>query len=308
MKKYFALLCLITPLLGGCVASSDEFNTFKIKLLNLETLTQQQEVQLSALEKRINEVEKRLDEVEKKVSQEIAQKFLQSQSKILADIEETRKEVATLQGKIDEMTFQQEGERKSQIKTIEDLKARIEALELRIKELEKANTEKSSNQTSQEQTQTPSQMEKPTPLKEQETQKTENTTISSFSKETLSEEDLYQRAYSLYSKGDLKGARSLWELYLTRFPKGKWVGQTYFYIGETYFREKDYESAILSYQKLIEMPGPNPLKPKAMLRQADAFLALKDKRAAQVLYKKIIQTYPASPEAKEAEKKLKGMR
>ncbi|MFN4131919.1 MAG: tetratricopeptide repeat protein, partial [Caldimicrobium sp.] len=286
MKKYFALLCLITPLLTGCVASSDEFNTFKIKLLNLETQTQQQEAQLFALEKRINEVEKRIDEVEKKVSQEIAQKFLQSQSKILADIEETRKEVATLQGKVDEMTFQQEGERKSQIKTIEDIKARIEALELRIKELEKANTEKSSNQTSQEQTQTPSQIEKPTPLKEQETQKTENKTLSPSSKETLSEEDFYQRAYSLYIKGDLKGARSLWELYLTRFPKGKWVGQTYFYIGETYFREKDYESAILYYQKLIEMPGPNPLKPKAMLRQAEAFLALKDKKAAQVLYKK----------------------
>ncbi|MFN4132694.1 MAG: tetratricopeptide repeat protein [Caldimicrobium sp.] len=45
-----------------------------------------------------------------------------------------------------------------------------------------------------------------------------------------------------------------------------------------------------------------------MLRQAEAFLALKDKKAAQVLYKKIIQTYPGSSEAKEAEKKLKGMK
>lgn len=303
MKKYFVILGLITPLLAGCVASNDEFSTFKIKLLNLETQTQQQEARILALEKKI-------EEVEKIVKEEISQKFLQAQSKILADIEETRKEVANLQGKIDEMTFQQEGEKKSLIKTLEDLKTRIDTLELKIKELEKSSIEKSSNQTSNSHglTQTTPHTEKTFPSKEEELQKSENKNATLSTKETIKEEDLYQMAYSLYSKGDFKGARKVWEDYLKSFPKGKWVGQSYFYIGETYFKEKDYESAILSYQKLIEIPGPNPFKPKAMLRQAESFLALKDKKAAQILYKKIIQSYPGTPEAKEAEKKLKEIR
>lgn len=61
-------------------------------------------------------------------------------------------------------------------------------------------------------------------------------------------------------------------------------------------------------KKLIELPGPNPLKAKAMLRQGDAFLALKDKKAAQILFKKVIQNYPGTEEAKEAQKKIKELK
>ena len=298
MKKHLLWIGFFSLLLGGCLASNDEINTLKIKLLNLETTTQNHETRISSLEKK-------LEDLERRVHEEFSQKFIQAQSKVLADIEETRKEIAVLQGKIDEITFQQEGEKKSQLKTLDDLKTRIEALDLKIKDLEakmkeqeKLLQERPSNQTATNATISPPATEKkPLPSEPQ-----------ASAKEILKEEDLYQKAYSLYAKGDLKGARSLWEEYLKQYPTGKWVGQSHFYIGDIHFKEKDYESAILEYQRVIELPGPNPLKPKAMLKQAEAFLALKDKKAAQILYKKIIQNYPGTPEAKEAERKLKALK
>ncbi|NAZ29737.1 MAG: tol-pal system protein YbgF, partial [Caldimicrobium sp.] len=124
----------------------------------------------------------------------------------------------------------------------------------------------------------------------------------------LKEEDLFQQAYLYFQKGDYRLARSYWEEYLKRYPKGRWVGQTYYWLGETYFKEKNYEEAIIYYQKLIDLPEPNPFKPKAMLKQAEAFLQLKDKKAAEVVLKKLVKTFPGTQEAKEGEKILKGLK
>lgn len=316
MKKSLSLMAIIVGLLMGCM-TNEEMTSLKIKLINLETVTQSQEEKIKQLEKNMAELEKRIDA-------NISQKFMQAQSKLLVDLEELRKEVVALQGRVDELTFQQEGERNTQLKAIEDLRTRLEMMEVKIKEVEKKVLEKSSKETSTESSTTYNATTYNATLPQPTTQgksnetapsekgkgdtKTQEERTKNEKKEDLKEEELYHKAYSLFSKGDIKGARSLWEEYLKRFPKGKWVGQTYFYIGETYFKEKDYEAAILSYQKLIELPGPNPLKPKAMLRQADAFLNLKDKKAAEILYRKIKQIFPGTQEAKEAERKLKELK
>ncbi len=121
----------------------------------------------------------------------------------------------------------------------------------------------------------------------------------------LNEADLYEKAYSYYQKGDFKDARKFFKEYIKRFPKGKWIGQAYFWIGESYFKEKKYEEAILNYQKLIELPGWHPLKPTAMFRQAQAFKALGDIEAYKILLKKVINQYPNSKEAEIAKKLLK---
>ncbi|MFN3567404.1 MAG: tetratricopeptide repeat protein [Caldimicrobium sp.] len=285
MKKSLSLMAIIVGLLMGCM-TNEEMKSLKIKLINLETVTQSQEEKIKQLEKNMAELEKRIDA-------NISQKFMQVQSKLLVDLEDLRKEVVALQGRVDELTFQQEGERKTQLKAIEDLRTRLETMEVKIKEMEdkiKEVENKVLEKLSKESSTTHEEMTK------------------NEKKDDLKEEELYHKAYSLFSKGDIKGARSLWEEYLKRFPKGKWVGQTFFYIGETYFKEKDYEAAILSYQKLIDLPEPNPLKPKAMLRQADAFLNLKDKKAAKILYRRIQQMFPGTPEAKEAANKLKELK
>jgi len=120
----------------------------------------------------------------------------------------------------------------------------------------------------------------------------------------LSEAELYEKAYDYYRNHEYKKALQTFKFYLRKFPQGKWIGQAYFWIGECYFHLKQYEEAILSYEKLIELPQFHPLKPAALFRQAMAFKALGDEQAYQIILKKLIQTYPYSKEAIKAKKLL----
>ncbi len=300
-------------LLSGCVMETDEISTLKIKVLNLESIVNTQD-------KKIAELENRINSTEKKISEEISGKFLEAQSKILVELNDLRKDLTLLQSKLEEIQFQSQAQNDLQRKTLEDITTRLSALELKIKDLEgklsQPRTMESispSNQTYSNETSLPKPSLSNQTISNQtastQTKAQEPSSLMEKKKEPKpKEEDLYQKAFSLYEKGDLKGAKALWEEYLRVYPKGKWVPQTHFYLGEIYFKEKDYETAILEYQKLIETPGPNPLKPKALLRQAEAFLALKDKKAAEILLKKLIKTYPTTKEAKEAQEKLKKLK
>lgn len=317
MKRLFLLLGILF-LLSGCVATMDEeTSNLKIRLLNLETL-------VKAQDKKLSELEERMDNLEKRVNTEFSNKLLETQTKFLSDLQELRRDLTNLQGKVEEWEFQKGEERKLREKTLEDFNTRLSSLELRLKELEekfgKITPNQTYNQTST-QGQLPPSNQTLSSKAEEITSKAENKSVNATEKasqekvmkemtaqEKPREYELYQRAFSLYEKGDLKGARALWEEYVRLYSKGKWVPQAYFYIGETYFKEKDYESAILSYQKVVEFQGPNPLKPRAMLRQADCFLALKDKKAATILLKRITQLFPGTKEAEEAKKKLKALR
>lgn len=309
MKKFLLLITGIF-LLSGCVMETEEVSTLKIKVLNLEASLKEQD-------KRLVEMEKKVSHMEKRLSEEMATKFLEAQSKVLSDLNDLRKDLTLLQSKLEEMQFQKEAQSDLQRKALEDINTKIAALELKLKDLE--TQFKSSNQTLLEggvkglsnQTSsngTPSNQTLSREGLSNQTLSNQTQTLSKPVEIPLKEADLYQKAFSLLEKGDLKGAKTLFTKYLKDYPQGKWVPQTHFYLGEIYFKEKDYESAILEYQKLIETPGPNALKPRAMLRQAEAFLALKDKKAAEILLKKIIKTYPGTKEAKEAQEQLKKLK
>jgi len=138
-----------------------------------------------------------------------------------------------------------------------------------------------------------------------QTKESKGTEVSSKVLENLTEADYYERAYNYYRHRNYDKALQGFEEYIKKFPHGKWVGQAYFWIGECYFNKKNYEEAILSYQKLIEFPNFHPLKPAALFKQALAFKALGDTEAYQILLKKLIQNYPYSKEAIEAKKLLK---
>jgi TolA-binding protein len=79
-------------------------------------------------------------------------------------------------------------------------------------------------------------------------------------------------------------------------------------VGETYYREKWFEKAILEYQKVVEKyPTGNKL-PAALLKQGFAFSNLGDNANARLILESLIQKYPDSNEAGIAAKKLQGMK
>jgi tol-pal system protein YbgF len=83
------------------------------------------------------------------------------------------------------------------------------------------------------------------------------------------------------------------------------AANAHYWLGETYYNEKNYESAILSYQDVIKnYPGKEKVV-AAMLKQAMAFNASKDATSAKFVLKKLVEGFPKSEEAKKAKELLK---
>jgi tol-pal system protein YbgF len=116
--------------------------------------------------------------------------------------------------------------------------------------------------------------------------------------------DLYKDAYESFHKGDLEGARRKFEAFLRQYPNTELSDNAQFWIGETYYLKKDFERAILEYEKAIVKYPEGDKIPSALFKQALAFLELGDKTNARNLLKRVIGKYPHSEQAEMAKKKL----
>ena len=124
-------------------------------------------------------------------------------------------------------------------------------------------------------------------------------------KRALSQNELYLKAKQAFDAGDYARARSAFQDFLKRFPRAKNADNAQFWIGETYYREKWFEKAILEYQKVIEKYPKGNKVPASLLKQGLAFYSIGDKANARLILNELIAKYPQSREAKIAKKKLK---
>jgi tol-pal system protein YbgF len=116
--------------------------------------------------------------------------------------------------------------------------------------------------------------------------------------------DLYKDAYETLHKGDLEGARRKFEAFLKQYPNTELSDNAQFWIGETYYLKKDYERAVLEYEKAIVKYPEGDKIPSALFKQALAFFELGDKTNARNLLRRVIEKYPRSEQADMAKKKL----
>jgi tol-pal system protein YbgF len=123
-----------------------------------------------------------------------------------------------------------------------------------------------------------------------------------------SEEEIYNRAKQAFDQGNTAQARRGFEELIQRYPNSASADNAQFWIGETFFREKSYEKAILEYQKVIEKYPKGNKVPSALLKQGHAFLALGDKVNSRLIFEELVRKFPHSAEAKAAADKLKEIR
>lgn len=121
-------------------------------------------------------------------------------------------------------------------------------------------------------------------------------------------DSLYRKGLDSLKGGDAVAAREQFTKFLEQHPKHELAANANYWIGETYYSEKNYESAILSYQEVIKSyPGKEKVV-AAMLKQGMSFNMLKDTKSAKFVLKKLIEGFPKSEEAKVAKGLLKGIR
>ena len=121
-------------------------------------------------------------------------------------------------------------------------------------------------------------------------------------------DSLYLKGLDLLKAGDVVSAREQFTKFLDQNPRHELAANAQYWIGETHYSEKNYESAILAYQDVIKKyPGKEKVV-AAMLKQAMAFNEIKDFKSAKFVLKKLIEGFPKSEEAKKAKGMLKGIK
>jgi TolA-binding protein len=107
----------------------------------------------------------------------------------------------------------------------------------------------------------------------------------------------------LYAQKQYAKAQAAFEAYLATKPSANQAAEADYMIGECNYRSKQYDLAIISYQKVASKPAL-PKAAAATLKQGMAFEQLADLEMAKTIYKKLIDQHPDSPEAKTAKERL----
>jgi len=119
--------------------------------------------------------------------------------------------------------------------------------------------------------------------------------------------ELYDRALQkIREEQQFAAGRELMESFLKRYPSDPLAVNAAYWIGETYYAEKNYEKAILQFEDIIQKQGDHPKVASAMLKQALAFEASGDMATGKLLLNRVIERFPLSAEAARAKEKLKG--
>lgn len=256
---------------------------------------------VTTIDSRLSEIELR-DAEERRRREEMArtreaseQGLRQVSASIRAQIDELREEVRTLGGRIEEMEHSQKLKGSGAAGDSGD-RPRDE----RLIRLEEANLQLS---------QRLARIEEHLKLEPAAASKPPESRIRPESAARVpSEEELYTRAKQAFDQGNPAQARKGFEELIQRYPSSANADNAQFWIGETFFREKAYEKAILEYQKVIEKYPKGNKVPGALLKQGHAFLALGDKVNSRLILEEVVRKYPQAPEAKLASDKLKEIR
>lgn len=118
----------------------------------------------------------------------------------------------------------------------------------------------------------------------------------------------YKQAYDVLTKGaDAKAAR-LFKGFLEKHPDSEYAADANYWLGEALFNQGLYDESVLQFDKTIkEHPGFKK-EPNALLKQGKAFEKMGDEKSARVIYEKLVEKYPHTPQARLARKRIEAIK
>ncbi len=222
---------------------------------------------------------------------------------LLADTQAT---VDTLKRQVESLRSQAESRRGSQAMASPEVDRRLAELEARIAFLEQGRTPP------------PSTAPSPAPLGEMGMMPTPTATVSETGDVTLAREEAalqtaaveptFRDAFQLMRRGDYDKAIPQFREFLYRNPKSDYADNAQYWIGYSYYQQKDYNRSILALNDVLSKYSKSEKIPATLLLQASAFAALGDhvsKVDARLILQKLVSEYPNSEEAERARQKLK---
>ena len=124
----------------------------------------------------------------------------------------------------------------------------------------------------------------------------------------LSEEEVaYEEARSEFEAERYAAARTQFTDFLKTYPKSKLASNAGFWVGETYYREKNYDKAIESYRQNIEAYPEGNKVAASILKLGMSYQQTGELKKAKLMFETLINVYPKAPEAASAKQRLEAM-
>ena len=275
MKNSFYLLLLILVFsIAGCATSQD------LKAVRSE-LNQKMEEKLSVVDAELATVKKE----QEKNSSTVASMH-KGQANSAADLGDLRESIQQLRGQLE--TLKKDMARDA--KRSDELKDRLDNIALKVNFIEnflEIGKKDSANDVYDKGIKPPG-----------------NGVTSKEPGKKQDKENMYAAAYQTFKDGHYDKSRTEFKNFLATYPDTEYAGNAQFWIGECYFFEKNYEQAILEYEKVVKNYPKGNKVPYALLKQGLSFLKLNDKTSAKLILQQVIKDFPNTNQARIARSKL----
>ena len=136
-------------------------------------------------------------------------------------------------------------------------------------------------------------------------EKTTETKTAAKTQATDPGEKIYNQALEDFRDKRYKDAYIKFSEYIEKYPDGPMQANARYWLGDTLYKQNEYELAILEYQKVIADHPNHSKTPAALLKQGLSFEKLNDKDTARIVYTKLVDEYPDSDQVDMAKKRLK---
>lgn len=118
---------------------------------------------------------------------------------------------------------------------------------------------------------------------------------------------LYDEALRTHLAGKTQPAREMFTSYIEANPDGALTPNALYWLGETWYSERDYAQAILRFQETVSrFPGHHKAA-DSLLKIALSYERLGDKANAVLYYRALLDDYPAARVAAQARARLKAL-
>jgi tol-pal system protein YbgF len=119
--------------------------------------------------------------------------------------------------------------------------------------------------------------------------------------ESRTAEVVYAAALKTFRAGE--HGQAVLELtdFVTRYPKHSLVPRAQLWIGDAYFKQRDYRQALLEYRKAVDAaPADSIAAAEGWLKIGQAYASLRERPAANAAWQRVMREYPQTEAADQA--------
>jgi len=290
---FFCLLPAVLCLLSSCV-TTEQHDLMRQDLNRLRNENIYIKNELNNLKEKMSGI----------ASQDSFNVIRENQAEMQSKLSNVARDIQILNGRFEEHKYSVEKSLNASSGETEVLKAQLTTFENQIKDINEKITMLESRMEKQREV-VQRQQEKAVMVPEEPVGELQQPAEEQHS--LLDKVKKYEDAYNTFKGKKYKEARIKFESFLKAYPQDDLSDNAQFWIAETYYWEKDYENAILSYELVLKKYKNSQKTPNAFLKQGLSFIELGDKKTGKIILEQVIERYPDTREANLAKTYLKDL-